>query len=117
MKDPFWQNIRWKLGDGSKVRFWFDKWVEDGTLEAIYPMVVDLSLNLPSTIDKQGFLLNGTWQWHLLINRPSIDVRLVGGKFCFSLFLVLILCMTESINLIGHFVLLENFLLTLVISS
>ena len=41
---------RWKVGSGSKIMFWTDRWVGNDTLKSRYPR---LFLN---SVNKEGFL-------------------------------------------------------------
>ena len=41
--DWFDRRIRWKCGNGSKIRFWEDWWVGDGSLADKFPILYSMS--------------------------------------------------------------------------
>lgn len=43
-KQCFWEGIRFKLGDGSNIRFWLDVWIGDSPLCLAFPNMYRLAL-------------------------------------------------------------------------
>lgn len=44
MKGWYEKGMRWKIGNGSQVRFWHDVWLRECPLEIVYPIGSDKEL-------------------------------------------------------------------------
>ena len=45
-----------KVGSGSHVRFWLDKWMGEYTIKSVYSLIANFALNVNSLINEQGIL-------------------------------------------------------------
>jgi len=58
--------IRWKLGNGRRIRFWEDKWVGNLQLKQKFPRLHFLSPNKESAVCEEG-------KWVIVSNK--VDIR------------------------------------------
>jgi len=71
---PIIQHMEWKVGDGSLVKFWKDKWLgTDSNLEQQYNQLFLISRQQNSTICNMGSLSHGLWCWDLKWRRNLFD--------------------------------------------
>ena len=57
-------NFRWKVGDGSRLKFWKDKWREgDLSLKDNYPSLYNVSTQQNHLINSMGILVDNRWEW------------------------------------------------------
>lgn len=54
-----------QLGEGSKTRFWLDKWVGESTLKARFPRLFQISLQREDLISNMGFWDGIQCHWNL----------------------------------------------------
>ena len=67
-------NMRWKVGDGVRIRFWKDKWREgDLTLQAKYPALYQISTQQNHSINSMGLLVDNRWEWQLQWRRNLFE--------------------------------------------
>ncbi|KAL5170075.1 putative ribonuclease H protein [Glycine soja] len=67
-------NMRWKVGDGAKIRFWKDKWREgDLTLQAKYPALFQISTQQNHSINSMGLLIDNRWEWQFQWRRNLFE--------------------------------------------
>ncbi|KAL5180906.1 Exocyst complex component SEC6 [Glycine soja] len=67
-------NLRWKVGNGAKVKFWLDKWRgDDFTLKDKYPALYQISLHQDSTINLMGQFADNRWEWRIQWRRNFFD--------------------------------------------
>jgi len=57
--------VRWKVGSGSRILFWEDKWTGDRSLKEAYPWLYANTYNKDKTISKYGKWDNDRWEWIL----------------------------------------------------
>jgi len=57
IKEFFWHNISWHLGNDSNIRFSVDKWLGNNTIKSMFPNVTDLALDPYSPIKEQVTLI------------------------------------------------------------
>ena len=48
-------SIGFSLGDGSRIRFWADEWIEGVVLKKAFPRIFDLSVNKLGKVKEFGF--------------------------------------------------------------
>ena len=67
-------NMRWKVGDGEKVRFWTDKWInqEESPAER-YPKLFIISSQQNHTIRQMGTQNDTGWEWNFSWRRLLFD--------------------------------------------
>ena len=67
-------NLRWKMGNGAKIKFWKDKWREDDlTLQEKYPTLHQVSYQQDSSISLIGLLVDNKWEWKMHWRRNFFD--------------------------------------------
>ncbi|KAH1220962.1 hypothetical protein GmHk_12G034481 [Glycine max] len=67
-------NMRWKVGDGVRIRFWKDKWREgDLTLQDKYPALYQVSTQQNHSINSMGLLVDNRWEWKFQWRRNLFD--------------------------------------------
>lgn len=62
--------VHWRLGRGSEVRFWEDKWAGCNSLASLFPEAYNLALSSNVSVRSQGFHFYNGWRWKPLIRRP-----------------------------------------------
>lgn len=65
--------IEWRVGVGSKVRFWLDKWVGPTNLAVAFPRLFIISDQQLASIAEMGAIVNGEWVWHLRWRRHRFE--------------------------------------------
>ncbi|RZB60409.1 Dual specificity protein kinase YAK1-like [Glycine soja] len=72
--NSFINNMRWKVGDGVRIRFWKDKWREgDLTLQAKYPALYQVSTQQNHSINSMGLLVDNRWEWQFQWRRNLFE--------------------------------------------
>ncbi|RZB64931.1 DNA ligase 4 isoform D [Glycine soja] len=67
-------NLRWKVGNGVKIRFWKDKWRDDDlTLQDKYPTLYQMSTQQNSPINLMGHFVEDRWDWKINWRRNFFD--------------------------------------------
>jgi len=62
----FSENLKWRVGTGSNISFWKDKWLEDNCyLQGKYPHLYVISKQQNSSISSMGDFVEGRWEWKL----------------------------------------------------
>jgi hypothetical protein len=98
VKDDFFRNGHFELGNGSSVRFWEDKWLGNRPLAHLYPnlynvvqrknvLVADVLASVPLNILFRRSLTGIKWtEWLHLCNRLiSVQLRTTPDKFKWNL--------------------------------
>ena len=68
----FFENISVRIGNGSRVKFWLDKWAHKLALRELFPMLFTLSSQQLETISNMGWFEGQLWRWTLTWKRqPS----------------------------------------------
>ena len=65
-----------RVGEGSSVRFWHDKWCEAGILKCIFPRLFAISIQRNSQISQIGEWVENSWVWRLQWRRPLYEWEL-----------------------------------------
>nr|KYP35451.1 hypothetical protein KK1_043519 [Cajanus cajan] len=65
--------IEWRVGVGSKVRFWLDKWVGPTNLAVAFPRLFIMSDQQLASIAEIGAVVYGEWVWHLRWRRNRFE--------------------------------------------
>ncbi|XWS41090.1 hypothetical protein CRYUN_Cryun17cG0050600 [Craigia yunnanensis] len=68
-------DLRFSLGNGSKIKFWRDNWTNRGTLCIIFPRIFILSANKEGKINEFGSWINAKWVWRIVLR-----MRLFGWE-------------------------------------
>ncbi|XP_074314532.1 uncharacterized protein LOC141649750 [Silene latifolia] len=63
------QGTKIRVGAGSKIRFWEDKWIGDSSLKDGFPRLFSVSNQKNEFIADLGCWQNGVWQWQLTWRR------------------------------------------------
>ena len=82
----FTKHIRMKLGDGSKIRFWEDPWLQEGTLKDTFPLLYKISRQKSELIGRMGWFEGNIWRWTLAWKR---ELRREETQQAATLFVVL----------------------------
>ena len=65
-RNNIFNNLRWKVGDGARIKFWKDKWREDDlSLQDKYPTLYQVSTQQNYTINSMGLLVGNRWEWKI----------------------------------------------------
>jgi len=65
--------MRWKVGDGVRIRFWKDKWREgDLTLQDKYPALYQVSTQQNHSINSMGLLVDNRWEMEIPMEEKSL---------------------------------------------
>ncbi|GKV48455.1 hypothetical protein SLEP1_g55268 [Rubroshorea leprosula] len=59
------ENFRIKMGEGKRVRFWWDHWCGEGCLANRFPRLYLLSTGKENMCYQMGNASNGSWKWNL----------------------------------------------------
>ncbi|XP_057520830.1 uncharacterized protein LOC130801085 [Amaranthus tricolor] len=62
-----------RVGDGSSIRFWHDRWCEAGVLKSLYPRLFAISLQKQALICQMGEWIGYSWEWRLEWRRLLYD--------------------------------------------
>ncbi|KAH1229061.1 hypothetical protein GmHk_10G028908 [Glycine max] len=67
-------NLRWKVGNGAKIKFWKDKWRgDDLTLKDKYPVLYQVSQQQDLTISLMSQHVDNRWDWKIQWRRNFFD--------------------------------------------
>ena len=72
------QGIRLELGNGTKARFWWDRWLECGILKDVYPRLFSLSNQKECCVKECGFWDRVTMDLEFPVKAKSLPIG-VGG--------------------------------------
>ena len=62
------------MGDGARIKFWKDKWMEDDlSLQDKYPTLYQVSTQQNYTINSMGLLVGNRWEWKIQWRRHFFD--------------------------------------------
>ena len=76
------------MGDGTRIRFWHDKWIGYNTLKSLYPELYVFSTDKESCISEVLWLLEGgnVRIWDLRFYREFQDWELVASYSLLAFF-------------------------------
>ncbi|RVW19996.1 LINE-1 retrotransposable element ORF2 protein [Vitis vinifera] len=79
--DWCWDNIEFKVGKGTKVRFWTDHWCGNAALSQTFPLLFDLAAHRNATVNEVWDPSFGQGSWNISFSRDFNDweVDLVGN--------------------------------------
>ncbi|KAL5137892.1 putative ribonuclease H protein [Glycine soja] len=73
-RNCIFNNLKWKVGDGTRIKFWKDKWREDDlSLQDKYPTLYQVSTQQNHTINSMGLLIGSRWEWQVQWRRHFFD--------------------------------------------
>ena len=61
--------IGFSFGDGSRIHFWGDEWIEGVVLRDDFPRIFVLSVNKLGKVKDFGFRNNNVWHWEISLRR------------------------------------------------
>ena len=68
------KGIKWKVGCGTKAKFWEDGWKEDGvSLKQKYPTLFSISKQQNHVIQQMGSFIDEGWEWDFKWRRELFD--------------------------------------------
>ncbi|GKV32445.1 hypothetical protein SLEP1_g41054 [Rubroshorea leprosula] len=83
------KGFKWKVGNGSCVDFWHDKWVGDKSLRNLFPRLYALANIREGLLKDMGFWSAETWIWDCRLatkdNLCRRGVVVPGGNVCCGL--------------------------------
>ncbi|RVX00219.1 putative ribonuclease H protein [Vitis vinifera] len=79
--DWCWDNIEFKVGKGTKVRFWTDHWCGNAALSQTFPLLFELAAHRNATVNEVWDPSFGQGSWNISFSRDFNDweVDLVGN--------------------------------------
>ncbi|RVW49943.1 LINE-1 retrotransposable element ORF2 protein [Vitis vinifera] len=79
--DWCWDNIEFKVGKGTKVRFWIDHWCGSAALSQTFPLLFELAAHRNATVNEVWDPSFGQGSWNISFSRDFNDweVDLVGN--------------------------------------
>ena len=73
----FHQTVSFKIGNGNKVSFWEDRWLDDNTLKGLFPSLFRLSTfrsrPISYFVDQTRLQEEGTTSWNFHFSRNLLD--------------------------------------------
>ncbi|KAH1240501.1 hypothetical protein HKD37_07G018048 [Glycine soja] len=68
------EGVKWKIGCGSRVNFWEDRWREEGlSLMEKYQRLYCLSQQQHHTIQQMGVEVGESWEWNFEWQRLILE--------------------------------------------
>ena len=77
--ESFAKHITFKMGDGSRIKFWKDSWCGDQPLQTRFPELFRLACDPNATVDTHLRIHDGTHVWDIEFYRPFQDWELEMG--------------------------------------
>uniref|UniRef100_A0A2N9IAI6 Reverse transcriptase domain-containing protein n=1 Tax=Fagus sylvatica TaxID=28930 RepID=A0A2N9IAI6_FAGSY len=74
--DVFSQHISYKVGDGSRIRFWYDTWCGDSPLRNQFPILYNLARDPESRVSDICLFQGSTTSWDIEFTRSVQDWEL-----------------------------------------
>ena len=71
-----WENIEFKVGNGTKIRFWTDHWCDITELSQSFPQLYVLAVHRNATVDEVWDSTFGQGGWNLRFIRAFNDWEL-----------------------------------------
>ncbi|XP_039064927.1 uncharacterized protein LOC120210230 [Hibiscus syriacus] len=72
----FRNQFKVRVGNGERIRFWFDSWTLDFPLKDVFPRLFVLSLNRDGKLNEYGQFRSSIWLWHVQLRRNLSDWEL-----------------------------------------
>ena len=73
-----WDNIEFKVGRGTKVKFWTDHWCGNATLSQNFPQLYAIVVFRNATVNEVWDSSLGQGGWNLRLFRDSNDWEQIG---------------------------------------
>jgi hypothetical protein len=74
--DIFKHNVRFEIGNGSRVLFWKDVWCGERPLMNAFPALFAIACEKDAWVEENKAIVNGVTQWNVLFIRPVHDWEL-----------------------------------------
>ncbi|RVW71530.1 hypothetical protein CK203_048018 [Vitis vinifera] len=71
-----WDNIKFKVGKGTRVKFWTDQWCGNATLSQNFPQLFELAVHRNATVNEMWDSSIGQGGWNLRFHRDFNDWEL-----------------------------------------
>ncbi|RVW28251.1 putative glucan 1,3-alpha-glucosidase [Vitis vinifera] len=71
-----WDNIKFKVGKGTKVKFWTDQWCGNAALSHSFPQLFELAVHKNATVNEMWDPSMGQGGWNLRFHRDFNDWEL-----------------------------------------
>ena len=68
-----WDNIQFKVGKGTKIKFWTDHWCGNAALSQIFPQLFALAVHRNATVNEVWDSNFGQGGWNLRFSRDFND--------------------------------------------
>ena len=69
----FHNHVAWKVGNGDKIRFWDDAWVDNNKLKFQFPRLYSISLDKGKLVGELGRWEELGWSWRLRWRRARFE--------------------------------------------
>ncbi|RVW35151.1 BTB/POZ and MATH domain-containing protein 4 [Vitis vinifera] len=71
-----WENIKFKVGKGTRVKFWSDQWCGNERLSHSFPQLYEMAVNRNATVNEMWDHSSGQGGWNLRFHRDFNDWEL-----------------------------------------
>ncbi|RVW42180.1 putative ribonuclease H protein [Vitis vinifera] len=71
-----WENTKFKVGKGTKVKFWSDQWCGNERLSHSFPQLYEMAVNRNATVNEMWDHSSGSGGWNLRFHRDFNDWEL-----------------------------------------
>ncbi|RVX06963.1 Transposon TX1 uncharacterized 149 kDa protein [Vitis vinifera] len=68
-----WENIKFKVGKGTRIKFWSDQWCGNERLSHAFPQLYEMAVNKNATVNEMWDHSNGPGGWNLNFHRDFND--------------------------------------------
>ncbi|RVW82388.1 40S ribosomal protein S9-2 [Vitis vinifera] len=68
-----WENIKFKVGKGTRIKFWSDQWCGNERLSHAFPQLYEMAVNKNATVNEMWDHSNGPGGWNLRFHRDFND--------------------------------------------
>ncbi len=83
--DSFAKHVSFKVGIGSQIRLWHDRWCEDCPLKEVYPFLFDVASNREAIVADVLTRQDGGGEWNVTFIRNFNDWEMDGMLSLFNL--------------------------------
>ncbi|RVW26033.1 putative ribonuclease H protein [Vitis vinifera] len=71
-----WENIKFKVGKGTRIKFWSDQWCGNERLSHAFPQLYEMAVNKNATVNEMWDHSSGPGGWNLRFHRDFNDWEL-----------------------------------------
>ena len=64
-----WENIKFKVGKGTRIKFWSDQWCGNERLSHAFPQLYEMAVNKNATVNEMWDHSSGQGGWNLRFHR------------------------------------------------